>query len=925
MTSYPSDYAGHRYFKCDLQMQTPADAQHWCGPPMATTDSGMRTAADLYLRRCYEVGLHAIAITDHNFASKDFLPILRETADALSGEYGYGIVIFPGFEIEANVGRGLHCLAIFDPSVSLTEIDHIMTECGIPSRRIHDGVPASSQTRLADIVRIVQKRQGNLTHRGLVICPHSMGQSGIFDNDRISEWLQSAEFLNPELLCIEVPKPPSSMSAAWQRLLRAGDDCIAMWRRQRPIACIRSSDAKCLTQDQGANYIGFRSTWIKMSTPSIEGLRQAFLDHESRIRLDAPNPDELVRHPVISTIQVAGATFLHDQTIVLSRHLTAIIGGRGTGKSTLIEYLRIVLSQQASVIGADAQSGFRQISTGTIGSATEITISAIKDQTEWSLRSTGGGQSVVVSGPNVPDVGRLFPAKVLSQREIFAIAQDRAQVRMLIDDTASDVRERLKSLSDEIVDRIRRITRDVATVPELRTRKDALATDVQTTGAKLDRMQAVAQPLQVWQTRVQHHEQLALISHDAARLLWAVRRSLNSQGQPSRLEGEVPSEVANALAEAATARHEFALAVRSAARAFVVAIRRILSDPTVLAWYVNHDAAEQEVRQLLDGLDADMDGNTALLIQEDLKRLRNDIAQIDQKLQQIERDTLERERLFTELFAVWERETDSRRAAAERLTRSVPPTHNHQPFVEVSVYPYGDHQAFGARMVEYLADRRRVSDDDWREFMAAVCHASVSGPPTETLAAWCSQLRSHQQPPGCPWSSTDRQSVALLQWLSEERIQELRCWRTPDRVAVVLRRNDGTVVGDIDGGGLSVGQRCTAVLALLLARNDVPIIIDQPEDDLDNEFVFKELVPFLRRVKEKRQVIVVTHNANIPVNADAELIIALEVHDGRGRVQVTGDGLAVGGLDRPAVQLAVQNIMEGSDVAFRRRFEKYGF
>jgi ABC-type lipoprotein export system ATPase subunit len=165
----------------------------------------------------------------------------------------------------------------------------------------------------------------------------------------------------------------------------------------------------------------------------------------------------------------------------------------------------------------------------------------------------------------------------------------------------------------------------------------------------------------------------------------------------------------------------------------------------------------------------------------------------------------------------------------------------------------------------------------------------------------------------------------ILEWLTEERLGDLQLWRTPDRVRIELFRQDGSPVGELEEGRLSIGQRCTAVLGLVLAADEVPVIIDQPEEDLDNEFIFGELVPLLRKVKERRQVIVVSHNANIPVNGDAELVVALEIRDARGcQKQVSGQ-VAVGGIDRSEVKRAVEDIMEGSEEAFRRRFEKYGF
>lgn len=147
------------------------------------------------------------------------------------------------------------------------------------------------------------------------------------------------------------------------------------------------------------------------------------------------------------------------------------------------------------------------------------------------------------------------------------------------------------------------------------------------------------------------------------------------------------------------------------------------------------------------------------------------------------------------------------------------------------------------------------------------------------------------------------------------------CWltRIEDQVDLELYRADGTLVGSIQSRALSEGQRNTAVLKLLLAQGDGPIVIDQPEDELDSNFIYHELVPLLRKVKNRRQLILATHNANLPVNADTDLIFALDIKNGRG------ERLAVGGLDQSDTANAVLNIMEGSAEAFKRRFEKYHF
>ena len=240
-------FYGARFRKCDLQMQTPADAPHWMGEEF-DVGADPKSAAEAYIRGCYNAGLEVVAITDHNFRSKEFIPHLKDTANSLAKEYGYKLTIFPGFEFTANVGKGLHVLGIFPPDRDLVEIDHVLTECGVPvPRQESNGAHIPSTKNLAEILDAIQTRDSEGELQGIVVLPHSQSESGIFDNDKIAVWLQSSEFINPDLYALEVPKSPSEMSDGWQKLFRNGDDCDVKWRRERPISCILSSDTKSIS------------------------------------------------------------------------------------------------------------------------------------------------------------------------------------------------------------------------------------------------------------------------------------------------------------------------------------------------------------------------------------------------------------------------------------------------------------------------------------------------------------------------------------------------------------------------------------------------------------------------------------------------------------------------------------------------------
>ncbi|MGF1615439.1 MAG: hypothetical protein ACFCVA_16450 [Gammaproteobacteria bacterium] len=120
---------------------------------------------------------------------------------------------------------------------------------------------------------------------------------------------------------------------------------------------------------------------------------------------------------------------------------------------------------------------------------------------------------------------------------------------------------------------------------------------------------------------------------------------------------------------------------------------------------------------------------------------------------------------------------------------------------------------------------------------------------------------------------------------------------------------------------LSTGQQCTAILHLLLLDNRDPLIMDQPEDNLDNAFIAERIVQELRAAKTERQFLFATHNANIPVFGDAEWIGVCSASGDRAEMPID----AQGSIDIPAIRDQVASILEGGKEAFMQRKEKYGY
>jgi ABC-type Mn2+/Zn2+ transport system ATPase subunit len=162
-----------------------------------------------------------------------------------------------------------------------------------------------------------------------------------------------------------------------------------------------------------------------------------------------------------------------------------------------------------------------------------------------------------------------------------------------------------------------------------------------------------------------------------------------------------------------------------------------------------------------------------------------------------------------------------------------------------------------------------------------------------------------------------RQAAEAIAGLPGAKVRELEEIDLPERLELLLNvSRDGENYREVSR--LSTGQQCTAILHLLLLDNQDPLVIDQPEDNLDNAFIADHIVDELRASKTSRQFVFATHNANIPVFGDAEWIGVLREEDGHCKLQASGS------IDAPNIKELAANILEGGREAFNRRREKYG-
>jgi ABC-type lipoprotein export system ATPase subunit len=953
----PDEYKGMRWLKCDLHVHTPEDSKFWgdnatkLPDPRRPKINGCRDEAEIqekarqYLRRCYEIGLEVVAITDHNFSIKSdprdwFAVHLVEQRKSIAKEFDrQPITILPGFEVDI----GYHVLCLFSPAKKQRHFERcnkILTKLGMPedSRFLH-GNPEqlrhnSQRLSLKKLLEIVQDE-----HKGIVIAAHVDQNKGF-----LSDTSNRNDYSNLSLHCVECTANPPAQK--YQIILNGND---RGWNRKysHP-AWIMSSDGKSLQEsdDTGkipANSLGYRYSWIKMSDPSIESLRQAFLDHESRITLPEDvstdiHPAEQERHAVIQFVSVKNVAFLADQEIYFSPNMNCIIGGRGSGKSTLLEYLRIVLKKDKSrAIDKKTEERIERIQK-TLNENSELTVcwksaDGVKDRIVWRYDSGS-----TVQGEEQPDPETFFrnlPVQFYSQQQLSRLTEPKRDdgCEPLLELLDGFAKNELKELSEQERAVKRQIQDSFTKLREAENRAEECKR-LQQEEKDLTRQWEARQEIQ---KDAQRHQGLKVEFHYLGGLLGDPGKQFSDVAALAKSITEshqsFPSEESPHAAwfqqlddKVKTAKDKLAKNICEAIKQFEQHIQTFQeNDSEWPAIQAELKQADEHFRKACDdkGLTPDDVGCLQEINQSREKKKRN-IDKLNREIHELKKAAGNPEGRMQKLHQLWKDQTVKREEAANRANKLAVLNDSDQPFIEVTVQPQQDRKSF---------------QEHWQRFKkyTSVKGSSRLGRNWEDCGDGLFNLFVSKQDAESPWQILHNFLVPepgkielncgrlspeeLLKHIEDhpEEWEKLRCSRVQDSVDMKLYRADDSPAGSIAEGSLSDGQRNTAALALLLAQEGGPLIIDQPEDELDSNFVFNELIPLLRKVKSQRQIIMATHNANLPVNGDAELVYALEARGSKGEVRTHG------GLDQDAVTQAVLDIMEGTEEAFRRRREKYHF
>jgi len=322
---------GANFHLADLHIHTPADKSKNYDMAGEQKFLGNENWCKQYTRRiieeAYKKNTAVIGITDHNSAEWiDYFNQEVKNIDPPKGENR--IVVFPGFEVNTNTGSGVHIICLFEPGISKVKLDEYLSALFEAGNRFDSrGCPKLAKKNCSEVIGFIQE------NGGICIGAHASSSSGVLGGYANQPRMET--FINPRLLAIEISGARSELTGFAKNAVYGLDP---NYKREREIATINSSDSDSLDK------VGSRTTYIKMSSITIEGLREAFLDWESRIRL-REELQEAKYAMIIGAKWEGGGCFLDGQMVHFNKNLNAIIGGKGTGKSTIIETLRYVFDQ----------------------------------------------------------------------------------------------------------------------------------------------------------------------------------------------------------------------------------------------------------------------------------------------------------------------------------------------------------------------------------------------------------------------------------------------------------------------------------------------------------------------------------------------------------------------------------------------------
>jgi DNA repair ATPase RecN len=882
---------GGRFLNVDLHVHShgaSTDVKDATMTPQAIVDSAVAQ------------GLSVIAITDHN--SNKNVDAALEHAQQYAGR----LLVLPGVEVTTAHG---HLLAYFAPERTedlakfLSRLDLI-------------GAMGAENTRTAKSMADVIGEAERLG--GICIAAHiDREKTGFhmfapgFQNWKrdiiTSVGLYGVECDAKENLCWYSEADEAGSAGAERRKLLEARSLVPTLKARHHLAHVQDSDSHSMAQFQNPS-ADKPWTRIKLTELSFGALRIALIDPTARVRASASVPRAI---PRVRGISFTGG-FLHGETIHFSDNLNCFIGGRGTGKSTAIRAL-------AYSFGINEEFGEFENCPDSV-----VVFCEDADGVLYRYERAKGGDISVKAKEDrsITEVPiDAFHIEYFGQGELAQVAKDPLKTPQLFQEfldrhiNLRDLTETEESLVTQLRENAARLNPLEASFTQLTGKRQSLAEiekklkiaeegklrDVVGVQSKIASEKTIRASVETIIQEYNNGLTLANFERDYLQLATTAGECTEDENSKRALKSiQEALDTTNAT-------------LKLKAEEINAILKKCAKELTkhCAALKANHSRLEGDIASKVADLRAKgLAGNVAelQLLLRQKGAVGKEIATVEQRGNELKQCRGERAKLLAELTEVRAKMTERRKAQLKGINQNLALT-----LKDYLVFVRYDDAGITDEFFTFIANKMTGSYLQDQTILQVCSKVTPSD-----LAKW---VLAREE--------TKIASAAgiSVEW-SEEIINRLCYWTILFELEVLAKppkpiitvRTKSTPPKEIPVLQLSDGQRHTILLTIaMLAESNVPLVIDQPEDDLDNAFIFSSIVTTLRAIKERRQVILVTHNANIAVLGDSELLLPMHRENDVGKV------IERGSIDREATKLSVQKMLEGGPTAFLRRKEIYGY
>ena len=926
---------GAHFHRCDFQVHTPRDRQ-WTGANQVSDDERATYAGSL-VDACRHKGVEAIAVTDHHDLT--FIPFIRRAAAEETDADGTALpserrlVVYPGIELTLAVP--CQAILILDADFEENRFEAVLTALAITPAPATEA--KTSQTERLENVHSLKALKEKLDeHPWLrdryIVFPNVSGEG----KSSLLRSGMAAKYKEMPFVGGYVDGSLSKLKEGSLSILGGRDKA---WGNKR-LACIQTSDSRREDHEK----LGEHTSWIKWAKPTAEALRQACLAQESRISHDDPELPAVA----ISSISVSNSRFLGPVDLVFNRQYNALIGGRGTGKSTILEYLRWTLCDQPpSSANADVpqyQQRRDRLIENTLkpyGATVDVSFSVNGVDHVVRRDSKDGSLLIKVADDEFRactevEVRTLLPIQAYSQKQLSGVS---VRADELVRFVTAPIRGELAELERRLAEKAERVRQ----THSKRLRRQTLFAEISERTLEARSLEEQVDAIRGSLTGLSDDDRSIIDSSkayaiaDAAADDWGgiLRSATTSIGELAAWSeaglAKAPPPPGEPEGELLRTMHdEFVDAMTRTVRT----LRSLETDLTKLPSYAPDSSWERwrTVMQAYKGRYEDALARSSFH-GERMQQLQS----IEARLAAHRRETA---RLGDELASLqaaedayvgernaWMDVRDERDvlmdAQCERLSASA------KGAIRSRVRRFAGIEDFADRLRETL-----TGSGLRRDKIEMVSSAIVDGndpkaqwlavlADLEALAVFVVERDGAENRPPSPTLSAAGIAPGDLERIARKLTPEdwlgLSLVEIASEPVFEYRTREGEYIAF---GNASAGQQATALLKTLLNEPGPPVLIDQPEEDLDNP-VMQEIVEQIWNAKRKRQIIFVSHNANLVVNGDAELVVWCDYR--KAGDQSGGRIAGQGAIDVPEVREAIKRIMEGGEDAFRLRRAKYGF